>query len=72
MISSLLSGVCYDHNGDAFPIPQTMAGVEIDVDSEEFQEWYHSFTRFPPAAIFEAQHNISEILNMRSQQGQTV
>jgi hypothetical protein len=28
-----------------------MAGVEIDVDSDEFQVWYQSFTRFPPAAI---------------------
>ncbi len=40
-----------------------MAGVEIDVDSDEFQDWYLTFTRFPPAAIFDAQHKISEILN---------
>ena len=37
--------------------------MEIDVDSDELQDWYHSFTRFPPAAIFEAQRKISEILN---------
>ncbi len=58
-----LSGVCYDHIGDPFPILQSTAGVEIDVDSDEFQEWYHSFTRHPQAAIFEAQHQIREILN---------
>ncbi len=40
-----------------------MAGVEIDEDSDEYQEWYHSFTRVPTAAIFEAQRKISEILN---------
>ncbi len=37
--------------------------MDIDVDLEEFQEWYNAFTRFPPAAIFDAQHKISEILN---------
>ncbi len=40
-----------------------MAGVEISVDWEEFQEWYDEFTKFPPAAIFDAQHKISESLN---------
>ncbi len=40
-----------------------MAGVEIDVDSDKFQEWYHSFNRFPPTAIDEAQHKIGEIIN---------
>ncbi len=40
-----------------------MAGVEIDVDSKEFQDWFTAFTRFPLAAIFDAQHKISEILN---------
>ncbi len=33
------------------------------MDSDEFQDWYLTFTRFPPAAIFDAQHKISEILN---------
>ncbi len=33
------------------------------MDSDEFLEQYHSFTRFPQAAIFEAQHKISDILN---------
>ncbi len=61
--SSLQSGVRYDHMHNPYPIPQTMAGVEINVDSEEFQEWYNAFTRFPPAVIFDAQHKINEILN---------
>jgi hypothetical protein len=61
--SSLLSGVKYDHMHNAYPIQQTMAGIEIDVDSEEFQDWFHAFTRFPPAASFDAQYKISEILN---------
>jgi hypothetical protein len=61
--SSLLSGVKYDHMHNPYPIPQTMAGVEINVDSEEFQAWYNAFTKFQPAAIFDAQHKISEIHN---------
>ncbi len=61
--SSLLSGVRYDHLHNPYPIPQTIAGVEINVDSEEFQEWYNAYTEFPPAVIFDAQHKISEILN---------
>ncbi len=44
-------------------IPQTMAGLEIVCDSDEYQAWHQSFTKFPPAAIFEAQHQISHILN---------
>ena len=44
-------------------IPQTMAGVEIDLDSDEFQAWYLTFSKFPPAAIFEGQHKISEIVS---------
>ena len=36
----------------------TMAGVEIDVDSDEFQEWYRAFTTFPSQAISEAQRQI--------------
>ncbi len=59
----LLSGIKDDHMRNQYPIPQTMAGVEIDVDSNEFQEWYISFTRFPLAAIFDAQHKISEIIH---------
>ncbi len=38
-----------------------MADVEIGVDSDEFQDW--SNAKFPPAAIFDAQHKIGEILN---------
>ncbi len=49
--------------GNLYPIPQTMAGVEIDVDSDEFQDWYQSFTRFRLAAIFDTQNKISEIPN---------
>ncbi len=40
-----------------------MAGVEIDVDSDEFQDWFNAFTKFQPAAIIDSQHKISEILN---------
>ncbi len=40
-----------------------MARIEIDCDSDEYQAWYQAFTKFPAAAIFEAQHQISEILN---------
>ena len=43
-----------DINGVYHPIPQTMAGVEIDIDSDEYQSWYVGFTKFPPPAIFEA------------------
>ncbi len=35
--SSLLLRVCYDHVSNAYLIPQTMAGVEIYVDSDEYQ-----------------------------------
>ena len=52
-----------DHMGNMYPIPQTMAGVEIDIDSDEFQEWYRSFSQFQPPAIFEGQHKISEVLS---------
>ena len=48
---NLISGEHYDYAGNAYPIPQTMAGVEIDVDSDEFQEWYRAFTTFPSQAI---------------------
>ena len=61
--SSLLSGERQDHMGNFYPIPQTMAGVEIDIDSDEFQAWYLEFSIFPPPAIFEGQHKISEILS---------
>ena len=43
---NLISGVYYDHMGNEYQIPQTMAGVEINVDSDEFQEWYREFTSF--------------------------
>jgi hypothetical protein len=52
-----------DHMGIMYLIQQTMAGVEIDIDSDEFQAWYRSFSQFPPPAIFEGQHKISEILS---------
>ena len=34
--SSLLSGERMDINGIYHPVPQTMAGVEIDIESDEF------------------------------------
>ena len=61
--SSLLSGERADHNGNYYPIPQTMAGVEIDLDSDEIQACFLAFPKFPPPAIFEGQHKISEILS---------
>ena len=62
--SSLLNGERQDRSaGYMYPIPQTMAGVEIDIDSDEFQAWYLAFIKFPPPAIFEGQHKISEILS---------
>ena len=61
--SSLLSGERPDHMGNMYPIPRTMAGVEIDLDPDEFQAWYQAFSKFPPPAIFEGQHTISEILS---------
>jgi hypothetical protein len=63
MSSSLLLGVKYDHMHNPYQILQTMAGVETDVYSDEFQDWFDTFTRFQPAAIFDAQHKISGILN---------
>ena len=60
---NLISGDHYDYAGIAYPIPQTMAGVEINVDSDEFQEWYRAFTTFPAQAISEAQHQISTTIN---------
>ena len=40
-----------------------MAGVEIDLDSDEFQAWHLAFSEFLPPVIFESQHKISEILS---------
>ena len=40
---NLISGEHYDYAGNPYPSPQTMAGVEIDVDSDEFREWYRAF-----------------------------
>jgi hypothetical protein len=37
-ISTLLSSVFDYYAGNEYPIPKTMAGVEIDVHSDEFQE----------------------------------
>ena len=61
--SSLLPVDRVDINGIYHPIPQTIAGVEIDIDSDEFQAWYVAFSKFPPQAIFEGRHKISEILS---------
>ena len=59
---NLISGDHYDYAGNAYPIPQTMAGVEIDVDSNAFKEWHRVFTTFPARAISEAHHQISTSL----------
>ena len=53
---------CY-YAGNAYPIPQTMAGIEIEVHSNEFQEWYRAFTTLPSQAISEAQYQINAVIN---------
>jgi hypothetical protein len=59
---TLLSGMYQDTYGNSFLIPQTMAGVELDTDSDEFQAWYLVFTSFPPSAMLELQAKLNEIL----------
>ncbi len=54
---------------NAYPIPQTIAGVEIEVDSEEFQEWYQAFTTFPSQAISEGQYQINAVINKYTEGG---
>jgi hypothetical protein len=44
---NLILGNSQDHDGNDYPIPQTMTGVKIDGDSDEFQAWYKAFTTFP-------------------------
>ena len=44
---NLISGDHQDYAGNFYPIPQTMAGIEIECDSDEFQEWYRAFITFP-------------------------
>jgi hypothetical protein len=60
---NLILGDHYDYARNAYPIPQTMAGIEIEVDSEEFQAWYRVFTTFPSQAISEAQYQINAVIN---------
>ncbi len=55
-------GMYQDTYGNSFPIPQTMAGVEIDTNSDEFQAWYLAFTSFPPSAMLESQAKLNKIL----------
>ncbi len=59
---TLLSGMYQDAYGNSFLIPPTMAGVEIDTDSDEFQAWYLAFISFPPSALLESQAKLNEIL----------
>ena len=59
---NLISGDNYDYAGSEDLVSQTMAGVEIDVDSDEFQEWYREFTTFLAQAISEAQHQINKTI----------
>ena len=61
--SNLISGDHQDCAGNLYPIPQTMAGIEIKVDSDEFQQWYKAFTTFPSQAISEAQYQIHALIN---------
>ncbi len=60
---NLISGDHYDYAGHAYPIPQTMADIEIEVDSNEFQEWYKELTTFPSQAVSEAQYQINLVIN---------
>jgi hypothetical protein len=60
---NLISGDHYDYAGHAYQIPQTMAFIEIEVDSEEFQECYRAFATFPSQAISEAQYQINAVIN---------
>jgi hypothetical protein len=60
---NLISGELQDYAGNYYPIPQTMAGIEIEVDSDEFQAWYKLFTTFPLQAISEAQYQINTVIN---------
>ena len=48
-------GTYHDHLGNEFLIPQTIAGVEINIDSDEFQAWHRALVNFPPLGIFESQ-----------------
>ena len=60
---NLISGELQDYAGNYYPIPQTMAGIEIEIDSDEFQEWYRAFTAFPSQAISDAQYQINAVIN---------
>ena len=60
---NLISVVHCNYVVNAYPIPQTMASVEIDVDSDAYQEWYRAFTTFPSQAILEAQHQINTTIS---------
>ena len=40
-----------------------MAGIEVEVDSDEFKAWYQEFTTFPSQAISEAQNQINAVIN---------
>jgi hypothetical protein len=60
---NLISGELQDYAGNYYLIPQTMAGIEIEVDSDEFQAWYKAFTMFPLQAISEAQYQINALIN---------
>jgi hypothetical protein len=61
---TLLSGLYKDAHDNSFPIAQIMAGVEIDIDSDEFQAWYLAFTSFPPSALLESHTKLNEILGL--------
>jgi hypothetical protein len=43
-------------------VAQTIIGVEIDTDSDEFQAWYLAFTSFPPSALLESQAKLNDNL----------
>ncbi len=60
---NLILGNHYDYAGHAYQMPQTMAGIEIEVISDEFQEWHKAFTLFPSQKNSEAQYKINLVIN---------
>ena len=59
-----LPGSIYlDANGEDKPIPMLMSGIEIDPESDEYQEWYRRFIGTPPSVIPQIQAEINQELN---------
>ena len=61
--SNLISGDHQEYAGNYYPVSQIMAGIEIEIDSDEFQEWYRAFTRLPLQASSKALYQINAAIN---------